>query len=148
MVFSAVGRTPPESEKDMYLPADTMTCAAFIAYFSESDTVGALAALWGSDIAEDAEDAWASRCAGAKALAEELEALKALPEERDAAFAAYYAEESTCGALDDIKARIRGGFTRSTETCGRCGGSGRLHCYAHVANGVCYGCGGSGRIAV
>ena len=30
--------------------------------------------------------------------------------------------------------------------CGRCGGKGRLDCYRHVANGVCFACGGVGRV--
>jgi hypothetical protein len=28
--------------------------------------------------------------------------------------------------------------------CDKCNGSGRIACYAHVDNGVCYDCGGSG----
>ena len=32
-----------------------------------------------------------------------------------------------------------------TETCGRCGGDGRIRHYAHVDGGVCFECGGSPR---
>lgn len=35
--------------------------------------------------------------------------------------------------------------TGKFENCWRCGGSGRIQAFSHIAGGCCFGCGGSGR---
>ncbi len=38
--------------------------------------------------------------------------------------------------------------TVSTCTCPKCGGSGKLPHYSHIANGDCFACGGTGKITI